>query len=129
MIDPGVELATEFPFELPRGYVDRDGTVHRRGVMRLATAKDEIRPLRDPRVQANEAYLTILLLQRVITSLGSLSAVDADVIEDLFTVDLAYLQDFYRRINIEGRAAADVVCPHCSGEFAVDLTGDVSGGS
>lgn len=123
------ELATEFPFELPRGYVDPNGNVHRQGVMRLATAKDEILPLRDPRVQANEAYLTVLLLTRVITKLGSLNDVDTATIEDLFTVDLAYLQDLYRRINIEGRAEADVVCPHCGEEFAVDMTGGSSGGS
>jgi len=65
-----MSLRTEFPFTLPKGYVDGDGTLHRHGVMRLATARDEIAPLRDSRVQENEAYLTVILLSRVITELG-----------------------------------------------------------
>jgi len=88
----GAGFRTEFPFELPRGYVDGTGTVHRSGVMRLATARDEIQPLRDPRVQANEAYLTVLLLSRVVTRLGSLPDVGTTTIEGLFATDLAFLQ-------------------------------------
>lgn len=92
-------LQTEFDFVLPRGYVSSDGTLHRRGRMRLATAMDEIAPLRDPRVKANQAYLVIILLARVITKLGELEVIDTAVIENLFSADLAFLQDFYRKIN------------------------------
>ena len=92
-------LQTEFDFLLPRGYVDRDGNLHKKGRMRLATAIDEIAPMRDPRVRSNEAYLVIILLARVITQLGTLSSVDTDVVENMFSSDLAYLQDFYQQIN------------------------------
>jgi hypothetical protein len=93
---------TEFPFTLPKGYIDSEGKLHRNGVMRLATAKDEIVPLQDYRVQSNRAYLVIVLLSRVISKLGELAVVDTEVIENLFSTDLAYLQEFYRRINEEG---------------------------
>ena len=122
-------LRTEFAFELPRGYVADDGTVHRQGVMRLATARDEIQPLRDPRVQSNEAYLTVVLLTRVITRLGSLSEINSSVIEGLFAADLAFLQDLYRRINQEGHTQARVQCPSCQHEFTVDVAGGRPGGS
>lgn len=92
-------LQTEFDFVLPRGYVDDSGTVHKNGRMRLATAMDEIAPLRDPRVRANQAYLVIILLARVITKLGSVEVIETGVVENLFSADLAYLQDFYRKIN------------------------------
>lgn len=122
-------LQTEFAFELPRGYVDDQGTVHRRGVMRLATARDEIIPLRDPRVRDNEAYLTVLLLERTVTRLGELSSVHAGVIERLFAADIAFLQDLYRRINQEGHTLAAVTCPSCGHDFQVDVAGDGPGGS
>lgn len=124
----GSTLQTTYEFELPKGYVGNDGTVHRTGVMRLATARDEILPLRDPRVRDNEAYLTVLLLSRVITSLGELDQVNAAVVEGLFAPDLAFLQDLYRRINQEGHTHATVQCPSCETEFAVDVTGGLSGG-
>lgn len=92
-------LQTEFDFTLPRGYVDGDGTLHRHGRMRLATAADEILPLRDPRVKANEAYLTCIVLSRVITQLGSLEELHPKIIEGLFLKDLTYLQDLYQRMN------------------------------
>lgn len=114
-------LQTEFEFTLPRGYVDRDGNLHKRGIMRLATAMDEIAPLRDMRVQGNQAYLVIILLSRVITKLGSLSLVNTGVIENLFAADLAYLQAFYRQINEEGTSAFKVTCPECKTEVEVDL--------
>lgn len=95
----GVGLQTEFEFKLPRGYVDGHGTVHKTGRMRLATAMDEIAPLRDPRVKANQAYLVIILLSRVISKLGTVEVIDTGVVENLFSADLAYLQDFYRKIN------------------------------
>jgi hypothetical protein len=122
-------LQTEFAFELPRGYIDDSGERHRVGKMRLATARDEIVPLRDPRVRDNEAYLTVLVLSRVVTELGSLSQVTAGTIEGLFAPDLAFLQDLYRRINREGHAYLDAVCPACGHAFAVDTTGDASGES
>ncbi|RYG42986.1 hypothetical protein EON79_17860 [bacterium] len=92
-------MQTEFDFLLPRGYVSSDGSLHRKGRMRLATAMDEIAPLRDPRVKANPAYLVIILLARVITRLGEVEVVDTGVVENLFSADLSYLQDFYRKIN------------------------------
>jgi len=116
-----MSLQTEFEFTLPRGYVDQDGQVHRQGRMRLATAMDEIAPLRDPRVHSNQAYLVILLLARVITQLGTLTAVTTDVVENLFAADLAYLQAFYRRINEEGQTTIPVACPQCQAQFEVDL--------
>lgn len=122
-------LQTEFDFELPRGYVDDSGEVHTSGVMRLATARDEIMPLRDPRVRDNEAYLTVLLLSRVVTRLGTLDTVTPAVIESLFASDLAFLQDLYRRVNQEGHTHAAVACPSCKHEFAVDVAGDASGES
>lgn len=117
---------TEFPFTLPRGYVDREGTVHREGVMRLATAADEIAPLRDPRVQSNPGYLVVILLARVVTRLGELRQLNPAIIEGLYAADLAFLQDFYQRINDAGHSRLGVVCPHCQGEFEVE-TGSVGG--
>jgi hypothetical protein len=122
-------LQTEFSFVLPRGYVDDEGTVHRHGVMRLATAKDEIMPLRDSRVRENEAYLTILLLSRVITRLGEIESVHPGIVERLFAADLAFLQDLYRRINQEGHTHAAVTCPSCGHDFQVDVAGDGPGES
>jgi hypothetical protein len=117
------QLRTEFPFELPRGYVDSSGTVHRSGVMRLATARDELVPLRDDRVRENPQYLTVVLLARVVTRLGAVTDVHAGIIEDLFASDLAFLQDLYRQVNSEGHTRAAVGCPECGHRFAVDLAG------
>jgi len=116
-------LQTEFPFTLPRGYVDPDGNLHREGTLRLATAFDEIAPMKDPRVQANPAYLVIILLARVITRLGSLSSLNPKMIEGLFSADLAFLQDFYRWINDYGTSRMEVTCPHCEGNFSVEVNG------
>lgn len=114
---------TEFAFNLPRGYVDKEsGTVHRAGIMRLATARDEIVPLQDYRVQSNRAYLVIVLLSRVITKLGDLEYVSVETIENLFSTDLAYLQEFYRRINEEGMPQLHLGCPSCGHEFDIDMT-------
>lgn len=112
---------TEFSFVLPKGYVDREGNLHREGTMRLATAADEILPLRDPKVQQNPGYLTVILLSRVITKLGTMPAVDTRVIEGLFTADLAYLQDFYQRINQFEIPVYRTVCPHCGEEIEVPV--------
>lgn len=116
-----MSLQTEFEFTLPHGYVDRDGNLHKQGIMRMATAMDEISPLRDMRVRANEAYLVIVLLARVTVKLGNLSAVNTHVIENLFAADLAYLQEFYRHINEEGKTTFPVACPSCQHEFEMDL--------
>ena len=122
-------LRTEFAFELPRGFVDATGTVHRHGVMRLATAKDELLPLGDFRVKENPAYLTVALLARVVTSIGDITDVTTATIENLFASDLAFLQDLYRRVNQEGHTRAVVSCPSCGSDFEVDVTGDGLGGS
>lgn len=116
-------VRTEFAFTLPVGYVDSSGTAHREGTMRLATARDEILPLRDPRVRENEAYLTVILLSRVITSLGEVTPINPGVVEGMFAADLAFLQDLYRRINAEGHTRIAVTCPACEHEFAVDSSG------
>jgi hypothetical protein len=116
-------LRTTFEFELPRGYVDGAGTVHRTGTMRLATARDELVVLRDDRVRDNPAYLTVVLLARVVTRLGTIEDVHGGIIENLFASDLAFLQDLYRRVNQEGHTRAAVVCPSCQHSFAVDVAG------
>jgi hypothetical protein len=126
---PAGGLLTEFPCVLPGGYVDDSGQVHRDGVMRLATARDEILPQRDPRVRENEAYLTVILLSRVVTRLGSLGQVTSGTIEGLFASDLAFLQDLYRRINQEGHSQAAVTCPSCKHDFTIDLAGGGPGES
>jgi hypothetical protein len=116
-----MSLQTEFEFTLPRGYVDREGNLHRQGVMRLATAMDEIAPLRDLRVRSNQAYLVIVLLSRVVVRLGSLSQITPRVIENLFAADLAYLQAFYRQINEQGTSVVTITCPSCQSQVEVDL--------
>jgi len=116
-------LRTEFQFTLPKGYVDKDGNLHKEGVMRLATAADEIHPMKDLRVRSNQAYLVIVLLSRVITRLGNLtdSEITPNVIEGLFSADLAYLQRFYKQINEEGASTLAMTCPECNHAFEVDL--------
>lgn len=115
-------VQTEFPFTLPVGYVDAAGGVHKEGVMRLATAYDEIIPLKDPRVQANPGYLLLILLSRVVTRLGTLDHINPKMMEGLFAADLAYLQDLYRRINENGRSHVHTQCPHCEKQFSVELS-------
>lgn len=114
------DFATEFEFLLPKGYVDNAGALHREGTMRLATAADEILPQKDPRVQSNPAYLVVILLARVVTRLGSLDIVNPKVIEGLFASDLAYLQDFYNRINSSQTRKLAVTCPHCQKAFETE---------
>jgi len=120
-------MKTEFEFALPKGYVDGDGTVHRQGLMRLATARDEIEPLRDPSVRQNEAYLAVLLLARVITRIGTITDVTRDLVEGLYAADFDHLQRLYERINADGEAVGSVSCPACAHAFEVDLSeiGDV----
>jgi hypothetical protein len=113
---------TQFPFRLPRGYVDESGKVHRDGIMRLATARDEIIPLQDYRVQGNRAYLVIVLLARVIVKIGDVENLNVDIVENLFSTDLAYLQEFYRKINEEGGAPKHhVTCQKCAHEMDIDM--------
>ena len=118
---PGFQ--TEFEFSLPLGYVDEDGTLHRDGVMRRATAADEILPLRDPRVEKNAAYLVVILLSRVVVSLGSLAQITPKTIEGLYATDLAYLQDLYNRINAPEAELIQATCPQCEHTFTVEVDG------
>jgi hypothetical protein len=115
-------MQTEVPFTLPRGYVDAAGRVHRDGVMRLATARDEIEPLRDAEVRANDAYLSVLLLARTVVRLGDLPEITPAVVEALYAVDFDHLQRLYERLNTDGDAVGVVACPSCAHEFEIDLT-------
>jgi hypothetical protein len=115
-------MRTEFTFTLPRGYVDGQGTVHREGIMRLATARDEIEPLRDAAVRQNEAYLAVLLLARVVTRIGEVTEITPEVVETLYAADFDHLQRLYERLNTDGEAVGAVTCPHCAQAFEVDLT-------
>jgi hypothetical protein len=117
-----MNLQTEFEFELPVGYVDDEGTLHKHGSMRLATAMDEIAPMSDMRVKTNEAYMVIVLLARVITNLGTLGSINTGVVEKLFAADLAYLQTFYQRINETGKTQFPQKCPHCGKTFELDIS-------
>lgn len=114
-------MQTTFDFTLPRGYLDPNRKVHQTGTMRLATARDEIESLQDPRVQGNEAYLPVLLLSRVIPRLGELSPVPPQVIEGLFASDLAYLEELYERLNTPDRVVIGAVCPNCSTQFQLQV--------
>lgn len=116
-------LQTEFNFTLPRGYVDSEGNLHKDGVMRLATAFDEIAPMKDPRVQSNPGYLAVILLSRVVTQLGDLQQVNPKIIENLFSVDFAFLEDLYRRVNELGHNKISVTCPECEANFDVEVGG------
>lgn len=111
------ELVTEFDFELPRGYVDANGELHKTGTMRLATAGDEILPLRDPRVVNNPGYLTIILLSRVITSLGTVTSVKPAMVEKFFSADLTFLQHMYQKINALEELSENCTCPECGAKF------------
>jgi hypothetical protein len=115
-------MRTEVSFNLPRGYVDAAGAVHREGTMRLATARDEIEAVRDPEVRQNEAYLTVLLLSRVVTKLGDVTEVTPALVEELYAADFDHLQRLYERLNTDGEAVGSVTCPSCSHAFEVDLS-------
>lgn len=115
-------LKTEYQLTLPRGYVDSNGDLHKECTMRLATAGDEIQPMRDPRVQQNPGYLSVILLSRVITRLGTLDAVNTQVIENLFSADFAFLQDTYNRINHKDGLSVPAVCPQCEHAFDTELS-------
>jgi hypothetical protein len=115
-------MQTQIEFTLPRGYVDESGEIHRAGTMRLATARDEIEPLRDVDVRQNSAYLTVLLLARTVTRIGPITDVTPGLVENLFAADFDHLQRLYERINSDGEAVGVVSCPECSHRFEVDLT-------
>jgi hypothetical protein len=115
-------MQTEFAFTLPQGYVDAAGNVHREGTMRLATARDEIEPLRDPEVRQNDAYLAVLLLARVVTRIGGVSDITPELVQELYAADFDHLQRLYERLNTDGEAVGAVTCPHCAQAFEVDLT-------
>jgi len=115
-------MRTEIPFTLPRGLVDDAGEAHREGTMRLATARDEIEPLRDPEVRRNEAYLSVLLLARTVTRIGDITEITPELIEDLYAADFDHLQRLYERVNTDGESVGVVSCPECAHDFEVDLT-------
>lgn len=115
-------LQTEYEFKLPKGYVDEEGTLHKEGVMRLATAADEILPMKDPRVQNNPSYLTVILLSRVINKLGELQSINPGVIEKLFVADLNFLQEFYKVVNGNGNVMMNVKCPKCGEAFQKEIS-------
>jgi hypothetical protein len=115
-------MQTEIEFSLPRGFVDPGGTIHRDGTMRLATARDEIEPLRDAQVRANGAYLTVLLLARTVIRIGPVTEITPDLIEGLYAADFDHLQRLYERINSDGESVGVVSCPECANRFEVDLT-------
>lgn len=114
-------LQTEYEFALPKGYVDEEGNLHKNGIMRLATAADEILPMKDPRVQRNPAYLTTIVLSRVITKLGELQDVNPGLIEKIYVGDLTYLQELYQRINGNGNVTIEVKCPKCDEQFEKEI--------
>jgi hypothetical protein len=115
-------MKSEYAFTLPRGLVDSAGGVHKDGIMRLATARDEIEPLRSVEVRQNEAYLSVLLLTRTITRIGDFTEITPELVENLYAADFDHLQRLYERINSDGEAVGVVACPACSNEFEVDLT-------
>lgn len=114
-------IQTEFEFQLPKGFMDASGTLHRKGTMRLATAADEILPLRDPRVQANQEYLTVILLSRVITRLGDIKDINTSLIEKLYAKDFYFLQEFYNHINESATAEFQTECPKCQHKYATEV--------
>lgn len=114
-------METVYDFTLPKGYLDSAGILHRKGKMRLATAGDEISATRDPRVLSNPSYLTIVILGKVVTELEGVEMVTANLIERLFTADLAFLQDMYQRINDIEPPMMETVCPECGKVYQVPL--------
>lgn len=115
-------LQTHHSFTLPQGYLDPEGEVHREGVMRLATARDEIEPLRDPEVRRNEAYLSVLLLSRTVLQIGAITEITPNLIQELFAADFDHLQRLYERLNTDEGARGSVACPDCRQRFEVDIS-------
>ena len=115
-------MRTELAFTLPRGLVDGNGNVHREGTMRLATARDEIEPLREVDVRQNQAYLSVLLLSRTVTRIGAVTEITPELVSGLYAADFDHLQRLYERVNSDGDAVGVVSCPACAHRFEVDLT-------
>ena len=115
-------MRTEIAFTLPKGLVDGAGNVHREGTMRLATARDEIEPLREVDVRQNQAYLSVLLLARTVTRIGDVTDITPELVSGLYAADFDHLQRLYERINSDGEAVGVVSCPACAQRFEVDLT-------
>ncbi|MBE9232513.1 phage tail assembly protein [Cuspidothrix issatschenkoi LEGE 03284] len=122
MVSKQDTLRTEFDFTLPRGLIDSQNRVHRHGKMRLATAKDEILVQKERKVQENSAYSVLVMFSRVIIRLGSLNSVSSDLLEELLLHDIAYLREFYNRINQQGNTHIPTQCPHCNAQFPVELS-------
>lgn len=116
-----MEMQTVYEFELPRGYVDSAGGIHKRGRMRLATAGDEISATRDPRVLSNPSFLSVVVLAKVITELEGVEMVTTTLVEKLFTADMAFLQDMYQKINNVEPVTVRAVCPECGVVHEVPL--------
>lgn len=114
-------LTTTFDFILPRGLLDSAGNLHRRGNMRLATAKDEVIVQKNKAAQDNEVSAAIVMLSQVIIRLGDLVQVSPELLENLFSRDLAYLREFYNRVNQQGNAQIDTQCPNCNHEFSTEF--------
>ena len=114
-------METIYDFTLPKGYIDKDGELHRNGKMRLATAGDEISATKDPRVLSNPSYLTIVVLSKVITEIEGVMAITPTLVERLFTADLAFLQDMYQKINDIEPPKVQAICPDCGKSFEVPL--------
>jgi hypothetical protein len=114
-------VRTEVPFTLPVGLSDARGALHRDGIMRLATARDELEPLRDAAVRGHAAYLAVLLLARTVTRIGTITEVTPEVVESLYAADFDHLQRVYERVNAAGDAVGVVDCPHCGRDFEIDL--------
>jgi hypothetical protein len=114
-------VRTEVPFTLPVGLLDGRGVVHRDGLMRLATARDELEPLRDAVVRGHAAYLSVLLLARTVTRIGTITEVTPELLESMYAADFDHLQRVYERINAAGDAVGVVDCPHCGRDFEIDL--------
>ena len=114
-------MTTVYEFELPKGYVDSNGEVHKRGKMRVATAGDEISATRDPRVLSHPSYLTIVVLSKVIVELEGMETIVPNIVERFFTADLAFLQDMYQRINDVEPPTMTAVCPDCGKRFEVPI--------
>ena len=123
----GVRMLTDYEFTLPQGYAGQAGEIHRHGIMRLATARDEIEAVAHPQVQANEAYLPVVLLSRVITRLGPLTEITPQIVEGLYAADIAYLEDLYLRINSYDEVLVKAICPHCSRELNLRVAPLISG--
>ena len=122
-----MEMQTVYPFRLPKGYIDKDGNLHRDGRMRLATAGDELSALRDPKVKADESYLNSIILSKVVVELGSLKEITPEVIEGLFVADMEFLQGMYDTINHADKPQIKVTCPHCGKLFVDTINFQVEG--